>query len=180
MIKIKQELKNNRTGEAIPEFKTEVEITLSETHLTFEFLCKNSRFFSAGDKYNDSIYNGDVCEAFISVDGGINNYFEVEVAPNNTVFLYRIQNSCDGVFKGEPIPESENFVESSVELLGSDYKVNFSLPLDKMGYDEGKGLLLNAFRIETEGGHTDLNLLALSPTLCDTFHKSEAFIKLKK
>jgi len=54
----------------------------------------------------------------------------------------------------------------------------FSLPLDKVYYSKEDGLLFNAFRIETEGGHTDLHLLSLSPTRCNTFHMSEYFVKL--
>ncbi len=180
MLKIKRELKENKTGSAIPEFNTIVEITMTETHLTFDFFCKNSQLFSAGNKYNDDIFDGDVCEAFISVDGTINNYYEIEIAPNNTVFLNRIKNPGGGAFETYPVDESENFVESKVEIMGSDYRVTFSLPLDKMGYNKDKGILFNAFRIETEGGHTDLHLMALNPTLCDTFHMSEYFIKLEK
>jgi len=53
------------------------------------------------------------------------------------------------------------------------------VPLDKIGYDENKGILFNAFRIETEGGIPEKNLLALNPTLCDTFHNNEYLIELK-
>ena len=178
MINLKKELLNNRTGEKT-EFYTTVDIKLTDTELSFEFFCKNSKMYSAGDKYNDDIFDGDVCEAFVSTDGTINNYYEIEIAPNNTVFLNKIYNPGKGDFRCTPIPENENFITSSVEILGDDYIVKFSMPLDKIGYTKEKGILFNAYRIETEGGHTDLHLLALNPTLCDTFHMSEFFIELK-
>jgi hypothetical protein len=179
MLEIKRELRNSRTGEK-SDFTTNVIIKMTETDLSFEFFCKNSKFYSADDKYNGPIFDGDVCEAFISTDGTINNYFEIEVAPNNTVFLNRIYNPGGGAFQTFPIDESENFVTSEVEINGNDYRLKFSVPLEKIGYTKEKGILFNAYRIETEGGHTDLHLLALNPTMCDTFHMSEYFIKLEK
>lgn len=178
MLKINRQLKNSRTGED-SEYTTSVEITLTDTDLTFEFFCKNSKFYSADDKYNGPIFDGDVCEAFISTDGTINNYYEIEIAPNNTVFLNKIYNPGGGDFHTFPIDEKDNFITSEVEIKGNDYRVKFSMPLDKIGYTKEKGILFNAYRIETEGGHTDLHLLALNPTMCDTFHMSEYFIELK-
>lgn len=179
MLKIKKTLKENYTGNDLPEFATTVEITLTDTELIFNFNCKNSQMFSAGNKYNDPIFDGDVCEAFISVDGTINNYYEIEVAPNNTLFLNKVKNPGQGQFELTPVPESECFVESKVDIMGNDYRVIFKVLLDKIGYSKEKGILFNAFRIETENGHTDLHLLALNPTLCEMFHMSEYFVELK-
>lgn len=179
MLEIRRELKNSRTGEET-EFKTTVVIKMTETELSFEFFCKNSKFFSADNKYNGPIFDGDVCEAFISTDGTINNYYEIEVAPNNTLFLNKIYNPGGGAYQTFPIDESENFVTSEVEINGNDYRVKFSMPLEKIGYTKEKGILFNAYRIETEGGNTDLHLLAFNPTMCDTFHMSEYFVKLEE
>jgi hypothetical protein len=94
------------------------------------------------------------------------------------VFLNKIHNL--GVGEYEPYPIEENFVKSEVEFLSdTDYRVKFSVPLDKINYNPEKGIKYNLFRIETEGGFTDKNLLALNPTLCDTYHKFESFIELK-
>ena len=178
MIKSRHVLKENKQATVLEAFETTVDITVTETDVTFDFFCKNSQFFSAGDKYNDPIFDGDVCEAFISIDGTIHNYYEIEVAPNNTIFLNKVHNPGNGKFELTEIPESENFIKASVEFLGNDYRLIFSLPLDKIYYSKEDGILFNAFRIETEGGHTDLHLLSLNPTLCDTFHMSEYFVKL--
>ena len=170
-------LKENITGKEIPDFNTILDVTLTDSHLIFEFDCKNSQFYSAYDKYNAPIWEGDVCEAFICTNGNKNLYYEIEVAPNGTVFLKLMKYL--GVGQIEEFEIEKNFVDSKVELCGNDYKVKFSVPLDKIGYDKEKGILFNAFRIETEGGIQEKNLLALNPTLCDTFHNNEFFIEFK-
>ncbi len=177
MIKRSYVLKENITGKEIIDFLTKLDVTMNNTHITFEFECKNSQHFSAYSEYNAPIWEGDVCEAFICTNGKKDLYYEIEVAPNGTVFLKKMQY----VGVGEIIENDigVNFVESKVEICGRDYKVKFSVPLDKIDYDENKGILFNAFRIETEGGIPEKNLLALNPTLCDTFHNNEFFIELK-
>ena len=179
MLKLKKTLKNSRTGEDIPQFETTVEIVMTDTELSFEFFCKNSKFFSASNEYNGPLFDGDVCEAFICTGGDIKRYFEIEVAPNNCVFLNKMLNLGPGKYEAEPVEEKDNFLKSEVEFMGNDYRLKFSMPLDKIGYDKNVGIKFNAFRIETEGGFTDRNLLALSPTMCDTFHVPSFFVELK-
>ncbi len=176
---MRYELKNNRNGEKIDEFLTTVDVVKTDKELSFEFFCKNSKFYSASNEYNGLIYNGDVCEAFISTGNDITVYYEIEVAPNGTIFLYKMKNLGVGMFDATPIPEEDCFVTAEVEKLNdTDYRVKFSMPLEKIGYDEKIGITFNAFRIETEGGIIDKNILALSPTLCETFHCVDSFIKL--
>ncbi|MBE5750454.1 MAG: hypothetical protein E7346_06285 [Clostridiales bacterium] len=178
MLKIRKELQNYRTGGVIKGHETTVEIIMTETELSFEFFCKNSKFFSADGKYNGPIFDGDVCEAFICTGTDITRYFEIEVAPNNCQFVYRVKNLGMGEFELDPVSEEENFLTSEVEKLGDDYRLKFSMPLDKIGYDENIGIRFNAFRIETEGGHTDLHLMALNPMMQPSFHCVDGFVKL--
>ena len=178
MLKIKKTLKENYTAKVIPELETTVEIVMTETDLSFEFFCKKSQFFSAGDTYNAPLFDGDVCEAFICTSGNIKDYYEIEVAPNGCIFLYKMHNIERGVCDETPVPLSENFVKSEVERFGDDYRLKFSMSLDKIGYDPKVGILFNAFRIETEGGHTDMHLMSFNPTMCETFHCPEYFVKL--
>ena len=179
MILLEKKLKNSRTGEEIPEFDTKVKITLTDTELSFEFDCKNSKLFSASDEYNGPIFDGDVCEAFICTGEDITEYYEIEVSHNNAQFVSFMKNLGPGKYDAKYVSKEDNFLKSSVEAFGNDYKLKFSMPLDKIGYNKERGIMFNAFRIETEGGFTDRNLLALSPTMCDTFHVPNAFIKLK-
>ena len=168
-------LKENKTGKDFPEFHTQVDVTLTETEIIFEFDCKNTKFFSYCEGYNTELWRGDVCEAYICTAGDIAHYYEIQIAPNNSNYFSKVYNP-DGVFRTTLI--DENPITSSVERFGDDYKVKFSIPLEKIGYDKEKGIMLNIFRIETEGGVQDKNLLAMNPTLCPTYHRPEFFVKL--
>ena len=177
-------LKNNRTGKEIPEFQTELEITFDQTHVNFEFYSKNSKFFSVSDQYNAALADGDVCEVFICVDESRTKYYEVEISPNGAEFLYLMTYKGFDTKIDEPIlieePVEKSFLNSKVEIVGCDYKVKFSIPLNKIWVNENGCVVLNAFRIETEGGTPDKNLLALSPTMCNKFHHPEFFVEIKK
>ena len=177
MLKKRYELKENSTGKVMPEFQTIVDVTMTETHLIFEFDCKNSQFYSAYDKYNDPIWEGDVCEAFICTNGKKDWYYEIEIAPNNTVFLKHINNK--GFDDIDEFDIEENFIESEVKIIGNDYKLKFSVPLDKIGYNKETGILYNIFRIETEGGIQEKNLFAMNPTMSFRFHNTDYFVELK-
>ena len=72
--------------------------------------------------------------------------------------------------------EQFNNIKEEVEIKGNDYFVKMSIDLTKLG--QIKHIKFNAFRIETKGIETNYILQALSPTLSDTFHVREKFIKL--
>ena len=99
-----------------------------------------------------------------------NEYFEIEVAPNGSVFFAKILN--DNGLKATFL--KKNF-KTSVTLTEKGYDVEIVIPYSSLGAGEHP-IYFNAFRIETEGGIPDKNLLALSPTLKTTFHVPEKFI----
>ena len=167
-------LKDNRTGKET-KFTTTVDVKLLDKTIVFDFNCKDSDFYCANEGYNTNLYDGDVCEAFICVDGSRENYFELEVAPNNSVFFKRVHNPKSGKRTSF---EMVNSVKSSVTKNGRDYTVHLEVPLSSLGWDEKTRIIFNAYRIETEGGETNKNLLAVNPTLSDTYHKPEFFIEL--
>ena len=70
-----------------------------------------------------------------------------------------------------------NSLSTAVEITKEGYNVEIIIPFALIG--EAKPLRFNAFRIETEGGIRDKNLLAANPTLCKTFHKPESFMKFE-
>lgn len=182
MLKRIFELKENITGKSIPEFATTLEVTMTETELVFEFFCKNSKYFSSTTDYNGPVFKGDACEIFLSSSGDVMRYYEIEVAPNGCVFLADIINDGNPNSKnGIVINYVEDcFITSKVKLLGNgNYQCTIIIPLKNIGYDKVKGIKFNAYRIETEGGYTDKNLLALNPTLRYKFHCPEYFIDLE-
>ncbi len=175
MIKKSYILKDNITGGDIPEFFTKVDVTLTDSDLIFEFDCKNTKYFSFCEGYNTEIWRGDVCEAYICTDGSRVNYYEIEVTHNNSNYFSLVHNP-DGNFTSKFF--EQNPLTSKVEKCGeNDYKVTFSLPLTAIDYNPSKGLLMNIFRIETEGGEQDKHLLAANPTRRRTFHKPKFFFE---
>ena len=69
-----------------------------------------------------------------------------------------------------------NFFSHKVDIKGSSYLVEMRCDLDKLSY-KPKYIKFNAFRHERVG-NLDKEL-ALSPTLCETFHVREKFIEFE-
>lgn len=170
---MKTYLKNNYTGEETP-FKTVLDYGRYDGGLYFDFDCENSRLFSAYDKDNEPIYKGDVVELFICVGGDRRKYFEIEVAPNGAVFFAAIRNE-NGLHAKMLDTKS---LAAKVTLREGGYRVEIKVPFAALGANGFGETVFNAYRIETEGGVPEKNLLALSPTLCGSFHMPQFFVPL--
>ena len=156
------QLKNNRTGElGIP--KTEVECFYNDDILVFNFVAHDSSLISFSDKDNDELWRGNVVEIFLDV-GEKDFYYEFEVAPNGTTFVAQ-------KYKDKLVFVNNDFFNAKAETSGSSYNVRMEIDVKRIA--KSKELLFNAFRCEGD------ELEALSPTLCDTFHKKENFIPVK-
>ena len=166
-------LKENVTGEQTP-FTTVLNYSRVGNELHFKFICENSKLFSAYSGYNEPIYRGDVCEVFLCTGGDLKEYYEIEVAPNGAVFFAKILND-----NGLHASFLDKTIKTSVEITDVGYNVEIIVPCDAVGVKEDTPIRFNAFRIETEGGEENKNLLALSPTLAPFFHVPEKFIVLE-
>ncbi len=170
---MKNTLKDSRTG-GVAVYKTTVETEFCGDFVKLSFDCENSVCYCPYEENNAPIYKGDVCEAFLCADETRKEYLETEVAPNGTVFAARIINE-DG--KLSPQMLDNVLFDVQVEKTGTGYKAEYKIDLKKVGMN-GKKLVGNLFRIDTDGGESNKHLFALSPTLCGTFHKPEKFIAL--
>ena len=160
-------LRDNITGQTSP-VKTEFSITQKGKHLICLFKAYDSSLNSHGDRDNDELYRGDVVEVLLDI-GETNAYLEIEVAPNGKKFVANI------IDKEIHFIEN-NFVKSKVEIQNNDYFVIIDIDLTK--FNILKPIKYNAYRIETKGIKENYLLLAASPTMCDTFHVRDNFIKL--
>ena len=164
-------LYDNYTGEE-SGFPT----TLSYRHegqtLYFTFDCFRSKKFSAYVSDNDPLFLGDVAEVFICTGDDLSRYYEIEVAPNGAVFFAAITNDGKNVSTDFP----ERHFKAEVVSLDRGYRVILEIPDAELGVTDVGKIRFNAFRIETEGGTPEKNLLALNPTLCGKFHLPEFFI----
>lgn len=167
------ELKNSRTGEVAPR-RTLFSYQVGADAFTFYFTCEQSKCISAGTKFNDPLYEGDAAEVFLAVDGETDFYYETEVAPNGTGFFAKILWQ-DGSFTTCPQVID---MPTRAERTADGWRAEITLPFAAIGYKPGMELKINAYRIETDGGERDKHLIALSPTLCDTFHRPSAFVDL--
>lgn len=171
---MKAVLKDNRTG-AIPEKKrTELIWERREKDLRFFFRAEESERFSAYGKDNAPIYQGDVVELFLCVDGDRKRYFEIEIAPNGKTFFAEIFNDGDRI----DCNFLERNFEAKVKRTETGYDVEISIPYESVKTEKDKPILFNAYRIETDGGETDKHLFALNPTMCGSFHKPDFFVEL--
>ena len=89
-------------------------------------------------------------------------YYEFEVAPNGTTFVAEKH-------KNKLVFIDDKFFSSETRIEGNSYCVKMSINLKLLG--KKRVISYNAFRIEGEV------LEALHPTLCDTFHVREKFLK---
>ena len=107
---------------------TELSVRRENDYVVFTFVAKRSSFYSAGNKYNDPLYDGSVVEVFIDY-GKANHYYEVEVAPNGAVFLADIEN-----INGKTLINCLDncFVKTDVKIDGDAYTATIKIPLEKI------------------------------------------------
>ncbi len=168
-----KKLKDAVTGKETP-FTTTLSYTWRSRNLIFNFKCANSKCFSAYSEDNDPIYLGDVVELFLCTGKDPNEYYEIEVAPNGTRFFALIKNKgekLDTTFFAPPFT-------ADVRMTEGGYDVTITIPESSIGYTGKEKIRFNAYRIETEGGTPEKNLLALNPTGKRAFHVPERFVTL--
>ncbi len=165
-------LLDNITGIEV-EPLTLVDVEEKNNTLSFHFICHDSFLSSYSDKDNDELYKDNVCEVFLDI-GEKDSYFEIEVAPNGAKFVSKI------IYHGEQreiVFLKDDFLKTNAKISGQNYEVDIIFDLTKL--NNPPKIKYNAFRIETQGIEPEHILLALSPTLCGSFHVRDAFIKWK-
>ena len=150
-----------------PSKLTEFNYVKNANLITFNFDCHDSALYSFTDKDNDDLWRGCVVEVFL--DTGLDFYYEFEAAPNGAVFAAKIRNR-----KIEYIDPS--IIKAKATVVGNGYQIQLIVDLNKL--EKGDELKFNAFRVENKKGETVQQLQALNPTLCETFHVREKFIRL--
>ncbi len=161
-------------------YPTALEIIREAGQLRFRFTADHAAFFCPHGGYNENHYEGDVCEVFIGTGPDRHQYYEIEVTPDNALFLAKVtyqgkKENGDPITRLDMIPEESCFVRSAVEKSDNRYVAEIIIDLDKLGRED---LFFNAYRIETDGGERDKHLFALNPTLEPRFHVPERFIAL--
>ncbi len=176
-------LKDNRTNGTTPCLTT---LTIKENigELIFTFLAMHTKYYCPYDTYNAIHAEGDACEIFIGSSKNRDTYYEIEVSPDNRVMLAKVTycgiNESDGkpILKHEFVAEEDCFVESKVTKVPNGYGVEIKIPKSKILTGDGE-IYFNAYRVESDGGEMDKYLIALNPTVSNTYHSPDAFVWLK-
>lgn len=140
--------------------------------LYFRFDADDADLISPYTEDNEDIWNADAVEVFISPDGDLKNYKELEVSPFGVRFYGSVHNE-DG--KSPQLVKQAPPFAAKAELTENGYRVEIFLPVSALpGFDKGK-MKFNAFRLDKKADGRQL-LYALSPTLCDSFHRPAYFL----
>lgn len=146
-----------------------------EREAEFFFDVTDGEIISPFQEDNEDIWQGDAVEVFLSPDGNLTRYYELEVSPFGVRFWGEVTFS--GGEKGlKKIPPP---FEAEASRTKDGYAVHIRLPLSALKGFDRNAMKLNAFRLDKkQNGRQDL--YALNPTGCTTFHKPEYFLKTWK
>ena len=146
-----------------------------EREAEFFFDVRDEDVISPFQEDNEDIWQGDAVEVFLSPDGNLEHYFELEVSPFGVRFWGEVTfGGGEKTLKKLPPP-----FEAEASRTKEGYAVQIKLPLAAMqGYDRA-AVVLNAFRLDKKADGRQ-ELYALNPTRCETFHKPEYFLKTWK
>ena len=166
-------LRENVTGAENEECSFRFRFGERETE--FFFNVTDGEIISPFKEDNEDVWQGDAVEVFLSPDGDLTRYYELEVSPFGVRFWGEIAFSESmRVLKKLPPP-----FRAEVTRTKDGYAVRIRLPLAAMqGYDRA-AVMLNAFRLDKKADGRQ-ELYALNPTGCTTFHKPEYFLKTWK
>lgn len=170
---IKTYLLDNVTG-GEPYRKTAVSACFDNGFIKIEFFAEDDAVISKGEFYNDLLWKGDVVEVFITLGNEL-RYLEIEVNPDGYQYAKIVDNDGTGEFTLSDIPYAP--FNSVVSVSDEGYSAEISIPLDglyRLGFQKDNAKI-NLYRQDLMADGS-MGLYALSPTLCGTFHKTEAFL----
>lgn len=139
----------------------------------FFFAVTDTEIISPFKEDNEDIWQGDAVEVFLSSDGNLDRYYEMEVSP----FGVRFWGEIEGRGEKRVLRKSPPPFEAETVRTAEGYAVHIRLPLAALKGFDRSAAKLNAFRLDRKADGTQ-KLYALSPTLSATFHKPEYFIQI--
>jgi Carbohydrate-binding family 9 len=178
----------NWDAQGVPEDPTEARLTYDDRALYVAFRCADRDIYSPYQNRDDSLWNEDVVELFLSIPDDPLHYYEFEVSPANVLFDARILNPAAS---GERTPGDKTWdaegIKTSVRVEGTlnqrgdtdrSWQVRISLPFTALGLRRapapGTTWRVNLYRFDASSRN---RFLAWSPTLGTrpNFHRLERF-----
>ena len=145
-----------------------------EEEAQFFFDVSDTEIVSPFREDNEDIWKGDAVEVFLSPDGDLSRYYELEVSPHGVRF-WSVNRWSRGVRTLEKLPPR---FRAHTERTRQGYRAEIALPLSELsGFDREK-MRLNAFCVDKRENGEQL-LYALFPTRCKTFHKPQFLTEIR-
>lgn len=142
--------------------------------LRFCFDVRDDDIVSPFARDNDDLWQGDAVEVFLSPNGDLSRYVELEVSPFGLRFFGEITDVSESAHTLTKLPPP---FSARAERTAEGYRVTIDLPVRVLrGFDRDR-MKLNAFRLDKRSDGVQ-NLYALHPTLCGSFHKPAFFVGL--
>lgn len=181
------------SGAAQPAYPTQVQLKADADFLHLSFHCENDHFVSENHlrEHNQPLYNQEVFELFIAPDeADPAQYLEVEINPNDALWVGKIDNPSLGVgdgMKAELLAPEPTGILHGVTKGDSSWSGVLSVPWALIGVGENGRYRLNFYRIVATQSHPNpdwtcdlqtCDFLCWSPTLsgaAPAFHRPKQF-----
>lgn len=173
----KAELKDCVSGKAGKK-KTMFCAAYSDDGITFKFECEDDDIYADITEFNGDLFKQDVVEVFVSTDGNLAKYIEIEVSPLENVLQLKIENrKLKGKIK--KIYLQEDLIERKVTMTENGWDCEFFVPFSLFGSNDiSRPWKFNAYRIDRVRKKR-FNFYALNPTFKPKFHRPKYFIDLE-
>ncbi|WP_127585371.1 carbohydrate-binding family 9-like protein [Paenibacillus koleovorans] len=171
------ELREVVTGDK-PRLATVVRAAWNDWGVYYRFVCEDDEIVSNMTQRDDPIYDEDVVEVFMSVDGDLSRYFEFEFSPTNVQFDAKIVNNLQDP-KGSQLTVDTSWdsaeLTSWVEVDLGNRRTVFEIAIPAADLLDGKSIQAgdtwrtNLYRIDRKPEGQD-EYTAWSPTGIVRFH----------
>jgi hypothetical protein len=167
-----------------PKLPTSVRAVWNNWGVYYRFECEDDYILSTMTQRDDPIYEEDVVEVFMSVDGDLTRYFEFEFSPAGVLFDAKIVNDLSDP-KGNSIQVDTSWDSAelqswvSVDLANRRVVYEIAIPaadlLNGASIQAGDEWRSNLYRIDRSPNRDKDEYTAWSPTGIVRFHIPSRF-----
>jgi Carbohydrate-binding family 9 len=151
----------NATDGTAAKFETKVGLTFYEKYLRVDFECFENNFTSqnALKVDNGPLYDQEVFEVFISAgEGDPAHYFEIEINPNNAIWLGKMSNPTLGLSNvtiDKMLLKQDVNVKHDVKVRGNTWGGFIVIPWKLLSETPSNQYRLNFYRIRSNTSHAN-------------------------
>lgn len=170
-------LRENEQGGA-PKHRTELRALYSAQKLFLRFDVEDDYILANLKEDNANLYEEEVVELFYAPEGALTRYFELEFNVHGAVFYGLISNPNGNRLGMSCQLMERRGIDCEVIRTSEGYVLTAEISFAAIGGAPVRGALCNAFRIDHFPDGSS-QLIALSPTLCVSFHVPAYFVPVE-